>query len=439
MAGRSRRSPAEPFRRRSRFVRAVSGGAAIVVALCLAACTAPDSDRATSSARSPTANGTAGGPGTLTSLSITPVTQIGMLTGPGVTSGTITLGLLVDAAEDRGFSIGVELWRSTTNAAGGVCGRAIALTGTGSTGVPESLIDAYAAIGTSVLGFVTETDRLAAASTLSAALTADRIPALTVSGSADNLTPTSPVVLGPTDDIMAINALHTLVAAGVVAAGQTVVAVSDGSAGATNAVDGLRWYAARTNLSVIVLTSDFSTSAPVSAAAAVFSLAAPTVTAELADALPSTTPLVTFLSGYDPLLLTATEASRVQIMLPTPAPGSTHPGATAVEAALGVRGQRAGPLTFAGYATGQVWGRLLTAACDAQTLTREGIAGALQSIGPAPVESLLGPTDPSLPLTDQSPATRTSALAAADLNSATGLRPLTGLVAAPGIDGYRAL
>src|SRR6476469_8422871 len=56
---------------------------------------------------SPTAGTVTTAPPTATAESITPVTPDGLLTGPGVSDSTITLGLLVDAARDRGFTQGV--------------------------------------------------------------------------------------------------------------------------------------------------------------------------------------------------------------------------------------------------------------------------------------------------------------------------------------------
>ena len=148
--------------------------------------------------------------------------------------------------------------------------------------------------------------------------------------------------------------------------------------------------------------------------------------------------MVATLAGYDPTLIPAADASHLNIALSTPAVGSDHPGATTVGAAITAAGQTPGPLTFAGYANGATWQRLLDAACDAQSLTRAGVLTALTTVGAASLDSLLGASDPGLPVMQQQPASRSSALAAADSSLPTGLRPLTGLIIAGGIESYSA-
>ena len=93
-------------------------------------------------------------PTTETSVSITPVTPDGLVTGPGVTDESISLGLLIDPAADRGLSDGVRLWQQAVNNSGGLCGRTVQLVATGDTGVPADLLAAYDAIGRSVLGLI---------------------------------------------------------------------------------------------------------------------------------------------------------------------------------------------------------------------------------------------------------------------------------------------
>ena len=361
-----------------------------------------------------------------------------MLTGPGVTASEITIGTLIDAATDRGFLRGVQLWRTSVNDAGGVCGRTLTLVGNGDSGTPTDLVDAYRALGTDVLGFVTSTDSSTVASELAAGLGVDQIPAITVTGTATDLYLNSPTVVGPTADIIAINALDQAVQAGTVVPGDTIGVVSDGSAMSINALDGLRWYAGQHDLTVATQLGSALDPATLPAAPVLVALGDATLTGKLLAATPTTSTVITTLTGYDSTQLTATDAPRVQVMLPTPAPGADHPGASAIEAALATTGETAGPSTFAGYAAGSTWGRLLAAACDAQTLTRAGVLAARETVGAASVESLLGGSDPGLPVVDHVPATRSSALAAADPSTPSGLTALGGLVAASGIDDYVA-
>src|SRR6476661_2767190 len=92
---------------------------------------------------------------TTTAVSITPVTPDGLLAGPGVTDGAISLGLLAGSGRDRGFTDGVRLWQRSVNTTGGLCGRTIEIRTNGADGVPDDPAAAYRAIGTDVLGLLT--------------------------------------------------------------------------------------------------------------------------------------------------------------------------------------------------------------------------------------------------------------------------------------------
>lgn len=418
----------------------LSGGLIVLVA-----CSTPDATLPTSASAPVTVTGSEVPSGTAGSLAIgstqtsptdVAVTQLGVLTGPGVDDRQIALGTLIDPTVDRGFRQGLELWRQSANTAGGVCNRSIVLTDAGVNGVSDDLPDAYRALGGSVLGFVTATSSTQVRSELSTVLSADRIPALTVAGTASDLLAASPVVIGPTDDIVAINAADHLLSGGRLVAGDRLGVVSDGSDAARNAVDGLRWFALRHDLTLVVQTSQGRDVDVLATLPVVFALAAPELTATLAADLPATTTVVTTLDGYDATAIDVTDAAHVEIALDTPAVGADHPGATAVGAAITAGGGEPGASTFAGYAAGATWQRLLEAACDAQTLTRDGVLTALTTVGPASVESLLGASDPGVPVTDQLPATRSSSMAVADPTAPTGMRALTALILADGIDDY---
>lgn len=417
----------------------------VCVMVGLTACTTPDdapptpgSTPVTVSA-SEVATGTAGSlavGSTQTSPTDAPVTQLGLLTGPGVDDQQITLGTLIDPATDRGFRQGLELWRQSANTAGGICNRSVALTDAGAGDVPADLPDAYRALGGSVLGFVTATASTEVRSELATLLSADRIPALTVAGTATDLLAVSPVVIGPTDDVIAANAADELLRTGALTAGDRLGVVSDGSDASRNAVDGLRWFAARHELTLVVQTAQGRDVDVLSTLPVVFALGDATLTATLAEALPADTSVVATLDGYDPALVDPATAAHLVIAMSTPAPGADHPGAAAVGAAIAGGGGQVEASTFAGYAAGAAWQRLLEGACDAQTLTRDGVTAALTAVGPASVESLLGASDPALPVTDQLPATRSSSLAAADPTAPGGLRPLAALILADGIGDY---
>lgn len=375
-------------------------------------------------------------------VSPVPVTPEGMATGPGVTDTSITLGLLIDRSLDRGFRQGFELWRTTINRAGGECGRIVQVIASGSNGVPTALPEAYLDTARDVLGYVTLADTGDAAA-LAEYAGGDGVPAVTTMGVSEQLAHPGPVVIGPTNDIMAINAFAYLQNAHQVGGGPVGV-MSDGSTAADDSLNGLRWAAEQAKVTLDVREAGVAPSSW-GAATAVFSFASPADTVSLLTSVPSTVTVMTTLDGYDPGLIAANPAAaaavadkRLLVVTATPALGSDHPAAAAVAAAFtAAGGTDPGPRLLEGYAAGAMWGRLLDAACTAADLTRSGVADSMTTIGAAPIDSVLGPTDPGLVVNGHQPATRLSAIAAVDLSAPTGLAPLTWLEAAPNVGDYK--
>ena len=355
----------------------------------------------------------------------TPVTPNGLITGPGVTGTTIRLALMSDPTRDRGFSAGVHLWMRTVNADGGLCGRSVMLvSATGTTGYVDQATD--------VLGFLAEpaTDGSSSVAELAAA---DQIPLLQATGSSATLTDRQPVIVGPTDDIIAANALSYLVSSGRVAPRTTIGVLSDGGPEAENALAGAQWWAGHNGVTLTVRPS--TGDAAFTGAAAVLVLAGPSVVARALAA--GQGPVLTGIDGYAPSSVSADAADRLLVMLATPAFGSDQPAAAAVsEAAFAAGLTDPGPRLLSGYAVGTSWARLIQRACIDLNLTRAGVGAAMITIGPAPVDSLLGPSDPGQVVTSHVPATRQSSLAQADPSAPGALKPLVWLISAPGINDY---
>jgi len=403
-----------------------------------------------------------------TALSITPVTVEGMLTGPGVDDASISLGMIVDPAADRGFTAGVTLWRDIVNADGGICGRAIQIT-SGPTG--STTEEAYTELGRSTLGLML-LEPGTTGGAVAARIRADRIPTLTPEGTPDDLTgAASPLVLGATDDILAINAAAHLLSSRVIAQGGTLGVLLDDPATADDIRAALTWWADRNDIHL----RDVHLGGPVpSDIRAIFADSAPqriadllTATSVAATGSATTAPssgdrgsagpavtgpaggtqaavtahgpiITTTLNGYLPALFPADAIGRLQVATVTPSPGADHPGVKAVDTAYTDNGHSdPGPRLLEGYATGETWARLLEPMCAARTLTRTAAAEQLLSLAPASSDSLFGPTDPAVQLSSGLPASRVSAISAADPTAAGGLRPITLLESAPGISDYR--
>ena len=400
------------------------------------ACTAtidPDPNAPSTAATLPTA----------TSVSIVPVTPDGMITGPGITDSSITLGLLVDPERDRGFTDGVQLWRNSVNASGGLCGRSVQLMSNGSAGVPADALAAYDYVGRSTLGLIT-LPAVEQAASLNARIVADQIPALTPSGTSAQLGPSRAIVVGATDDILTINALDYLSQTGRIAGQDTVGVLTDLSASAANGLTGAQWWAQQHGVTLDVRIVRPGVASPKwDGVRTVVALAdAPTV-GRLAAAAPSTTTIVTTTDGYDPArwdkaALAVATAGRVLVSTPTPVIGSDYPATAVVTAAFThAGGTDPGPRLLAGYATAATWTRLLTQACTDRSLTRSAVEQAATTIGASSAESLFGPTDPGQAVESGLPATRVSAMATADPSVPSGLTPLTGLESASDIESYQ--
>jgi len=379
---------------------------------------------------------------TTTIPSITAVTPDGLISGPGVTDAAITLGLLVDPARDRGFSDGVRLWQQAVNTSGGLCGRTVEMRAAGVDGVPTDLDEAYDAVGRTSIGLITLPSPTGSAA-LNTAIAADQIPALTPAGTSAQLGPGRPIVVGPTDDVLAINGLDYLAQSGQLEQGASVGVLTDASAAADNALLGARWWARERGIVLDVREAE-PDAAPADwgEATIVLALTDSAQTARLALATPAGVTILTTIDGYDPAgwsteALAAATAGRVLVSTAAPAFGSDYPAAVVVASRATASGQTGpGARLFDGYATGLSWARLLDQACADRTLTRRGIEQAVTTVGPASVDSLFGPTDPAQPVQSGLPATRVSAMSTADQSAPSGLRPLSWLQAASGIEDY---
>lgn len=442
-----------------------------------------------------------GAAATTTAASITPVTPDGLLAGPGVTDGTIGLGVLAGPARDRGFTDGIRLWQRSVNTTGGLCGRTVEILANGSDGIPDDPAAAYRQFGTSVLGLLTLPvgSPAAAASTgsattgstltgstttgsttdgsttagattsattsasgsgvtgsattgsavagsaddrdalLAASIAADQIPAVTPTGTSGQLGPTRPIVAGATADILAINGLQYLLRTGTLHPGDIIGALTDGSTTAQNAVRGARWWA-RTNGLDLDVRDSRTVPASWPSTGVVLAPTGPDAVATLLTRDPEIS-VLTLIDGFDPGSWPAdavtAAAGRLYVATPAPAYGSDYPAAVAVSSlAAAVGSTDPGVRTLDGYAAGATWGRLIGQACADRSLTRSGVWTAATTVGPAPSTSLYGASDPGLVVQSALPATRASSISVVDPAAPTGLRSLTALDAAPGIEEY---
>ncbi len=369
-----------------------------------------------------------------TTTSLVPLTPDGLQTGPGVEADRITLGLLVDPSLDRGFSAGVRLWQSTINRTTGICGRTIELRAAESSAGVDAAVADYREIAPATLGLVTLTDS-SVQSALAGRFVDDQVPAVTPVGRSVDLSPWGPMIVGATQDILAINIGSYLGQAGILRPGGELGVLTDGSANATEQQAGLQWFADRNGIKLRTFSD--TAAADWTGLAAVAVLGGPKSTRQVLTTTGSGVTVVTTLDGFDAADIEPAWHGRLLVSTPTTALNSDYPAAKAVITAYNESGGTdPGPLLFAGYASGATWGRLLQQACSQADLTRAGIRAAAADLPPAPADSLLGATDLRPLVTDGLPATRVSAVSAADPQAAGGLSAVTWLQAAPGISDY---
>jgi len=410
--------------------------AAVVVAVLLAGCTSI-LDRPSLPPGGTVDPRTVAPGNATTSVSITPVTPDGLVTGPGVSSAEIALGVLADPSAS-GFAEGVRLWQQSVNTTGGLCGRAITIAVNGVDGVPAESATAYRHVGTTTLGLLAPAPP--ADATLSASIAADQLPLVTATGASTQLGPTGPIVAGATADILSINGLQHLLDAGLIAAGGTVGVLDDGSASADNALAGARWWAGENDVTLDVRDG----AADSTSWSGIDAVLVPTDASAVSSVLVgpgADLPVLTLPGGFAPDSWTAQAVAaatgRLYVTTPAPAYGSDYPAAVAVASMAAAAGTGpAGPLIMDGYGVGATWGRLLTEACNDRTLTRDGVRLAAPTVGAAPDSSLFGAGDPGLVVGSGLPATRASSISVADATAPTGLRSLAWLQAAPGIEDY---
>lgn len=465
-----------------RSPRNVAAALILIGGPLLGACTSTSGTDGSTSGQPPAssrASGSSGAP--TTAPSVVPVTVEGMLTGPGVDDSSISLGLLVEPAADRGFTAGLKLWQDTVNTTGGICHRTIQIaTPDPASTAPTGLDASYEQLGRSTLGLITlETG--APGLSLSSRIRADGVQALTPEGLSTQLAGASPVILGATNDILAINAAAYLLSSGTLVAGGTLGVLVDDSAAAADALAGLTWWARANNITLHALQSDdevpqdiravfaatdpsavatllTATARPVAGSGGASSVgsnvttaagsgaAGPTesappagsVAGSVLDGAPTGPVIVTTLDGYLPAAIPAGQAGRLLVATVTPASGAKHPGVLAVDTAFAdAGGTDAGPRMLEGYATGEAWARILEPMCEAEKLTRASAAEMLKTLSPASPDSLFGPTSPAAQVTAGQAASRVSAISQADPGAPSGLKPVTLLESAPGIADYK--
>ncbi|GAB2808204.1 ABC transporter substrate-binding protein [Lentzea nigeriaca] len=354
-------------------------------------------------------------------------------TGPGVSTESISLGVLTDMTGPfKGSSIfrirGYELYLDQVNKHGGVCGRRIELKQKDHAYDVQKALDGYFELEPQVLGFIDVLGQ-----PMTAAIEPDLMQtrALTVPGSwaADLLGNPHMMIVGTTYDLDIINGLDHYKRNGVLAAGDTIGHVHLRGSFGDNALEGSRFVAENWGMkvseqAVTESTANFAEQIAALKAAnvkvLVLSLTPPQAAAAvgIAAQLGWTVPILANAVSYDSAIMQSPVAPvfAKQVLIPTPvAPWSGNAeGVKELRDGYQERSRgEAGTLnTVHGYTVAMAFVAVLEKACGKKDLTRDGVLRAFHDTTGLTTKGITGPLKFSLvgrPSSTQSYMTRPDA------------------------------
>ncbi|MEU8566550.1 ABC transporter substrate-binding protein [Streptomyces cyaneofuscatus] len=326
----------------------------------------------------------------------------GIKTGPGVTSSTISLGVLTDmtgvyASLGKSVTQAQQLWAKQINAKGGICDRKIELTVRDHGYDPQKAIAGYTELEPKVLGFAQFIGSPFVAAVEQRIDGKDKGLVLPQAWSANLLGSPYIRVVGATYDVETINLIDHLLKEKRIAKGDKIGHVYFEGDYGENALTGSKHAAKEAGLTVVeqkIKPTDNDMTAQVAAlkqagVKAVVVSAGPRQAASLVGVAAATgfdVPVVGNNSAYAPQLL-KTQAGPALLKdyyiasstLPIGDPGD-GPSLLAKEYASQYPNDVLDNGVVAGWTAASIFGEALDKACDNKDLTREGVDKALLTI-----------------------------------------------------------
>ncbi|PRZ36623.1 ABC-type branched-subunit amino acid transport system substrate-binding protein [Antricoccus suffuscus] len=317
----------------------------------------------------------------------------------GVTDSKISVGVLTDnTANFKNTGLGTvhgnELWADEVNASGGICGRQIKLEVRDYAYKTEKAITAYGELKSKVLGYVQLLGSGALAA-LKQDLVTDKIMAVPASWNSHYLAEETILMTGTPYDVELINGMAWMMEQGMIKKGDTVGHLyTDGEYGG-NALEGSTWYAKKHGIDLVEAKI---TAADVDMGASITSLKSKNVTAILLTTAPQATASalsqaqaqgmdIPFMGNYptfDPLVLNTPAKSAFdkfyRVASFTPYSAQTPEAQTLRTAFEAKFTDVPNSGVVSGYAAGKAFGAVLTEACKAKDLTRQGMLEAKSSV-----------------------------------------------------------
>lgn len=173
----------------------------------------------------------------------------------GVTDDTITLGALTDAsgvfkATGLANTHGNELWVDDVNAAGGICGRKVALNVQDHGYKADNSLPLYEKIKNDVVGMI-QVNGSPILAALKQKLTADQMLSIPSATASMNLDSEAILMIGQTYDVEMINGLAYLQSQGKIADGDKIAHIYVDSEYGQNSLLGSKYYAKEHDMKVV--------------------------------------------------------------------------------------------------------------------------------------------------------------------------------------------
>ncbi|WP_181779509.1 ABC transporter substrate-binding protein [Pseudonocardia pini] len=379
----------------------------------------------------------------------------GVKTDKGVTDSTITLGVMTDRTgvfKNLGDALtgGNELWVKDINAAGGICGRQLALEIVDHGYKADTAKTLYPQLEPKILG-ITQLVGSPVLAALKQNLVDDNVLTAPASWSSEVLNNPNVMMIGTTYDVEIIDGLSYFQQQGFIADGDTIGHIYiDGEYGG-NGLRGSKYYAEKHNLTVqeAKITStdnDLANIVTGLKGAGVKAIVLTTTPGQTASAMANNAALglnVPVLGNnptFDPALLSSPAAAsldRLYVAASSAPFSSKTPKAAEVAAEYKATypGRPANAGVQAGYVESLVWQSVLQKACENGDLTRAGVQSALKSLTSVSTDDLVAPLDYSSP---GAPPTRGVYIAKVDQAAEGGLTEVAPLFTAPDAADYKA-
>jgi ABC-type branched-subunit amino acid transport system substrate-binding protein len=379
----------------------------------------------------------------------------GVKTGPGVTADTITLGVMTDLTGPfKDFSTnlvaGHQMWVDEANAKGGICKRQIKLNTLDHGYKADTATVQFPDLEPKVAGFMQ-----LLGSPVIAALKTDindkKVTTLAISWSSLLLDQPYVTIVGTTYDLEMLNALNYLLDKGLLKQGDTIGHIYiDGEYGG-NGLLGSKYFAAQHGMKIDegkVTATDTDMKSIVTKfkgdkVKAIALTTSPAQTASAASnnaALGLKVPMVGNSPVFAPALLGTPAAPALQgLYVAASAVPFTSDVAKAKQIATAfIKAHPELKPSFTvqlGYAFGEIWGQILTAACKAKDLSRAGIHDALKGSSNITTDKLIANLDYTKP---GSPASRQVYVTTVDKATPGGLKQAKALYESADAKTYKA-